>query len=315
MIELKKVFLTIVVFVSVSSFEVVNATRHDDIASNSPLLIDSHRKASNEDVLSVDSQENDTLLEETKKVDRIRIKESKNNSDKQQPDNKYLVDKTTYYSYLRDANSGDPRAMYNLSAFLGECNIVPEKTDNNISQIEDSGLEEEFVDDILSRMDRCNYRHSLLDGQSSKELSDAWIAEAAEHGDVFAKLELEDTGIVNSDPAILQPLLIEALKASKNDSALLEKSLFHVLVYQSNYLEETSLQSDTSRRSINRDGWSILYCKYSKGCDLEKITELYLAGGYSNVEIDEGIAKANLFERAIINQEWDALELDIPEIN
>lgn len=224
----------------------------------------------------------------------------------------YDADKRIYSEYLADANAGDSRAMYHISVFLDECASTTVVNEESMEKIRQSSLEAHVKKYHLRNMQRCDRLSALLEGKSFRELRDAWLAEAADLGDVFAKLQLERSYPGNSSKDKIKPLLLQALVDSNQDITLKAAALKHFLHYYSDHLESTVDLVDLNipRRSATRDALDLLHCQYSSSCDVEEMTTLFLTAGYTVFEVEAGLDKAMEFERAIQEENWAVLELD-----
>jgi hypothetical protein len=206
--------------------------------------------------------------------------------------------------HMEAARAGNARSQYLVSRLLSECVGSP----SSMEQIDRLRQNEAFAGDIVSdlevSLERCKPFHERYgDLRTQRE---TWLESAAANGSHVAILEKHLLNSIAEDEyskEAFQAKLIPALVEASESEHVLDQAIFGVQVYFSNFAEW---------RSLERAAWTIVYCQSSLVCDLDKVHADEIELVFKSHEIESIRALADDYAKAIIEKNWEELDLTHP---
>lgn len=228
-----------------------------------------------------------------------------------------------YKHFEESARAGDAKAQLYLALVINRC--ANYYNADELAERESQGiLDGDILEGLAEISKTCRGLDDVLGKDEFENERQRWLATAAINESPIAELMINRNQevVARYHPEVEAPLdakskaelVVDALKYAGTDDVLLGEAISQAeIFYADNFerLPDDFAISGGSRRTLQRDAWTLLSCKYQAQCPYDQMSQM-LQDTYYLYEFEEIIERSAKLEDAILAQDWDELGLRRP---
>jgi hypothetical protein len=184
---------------------------------------------------------------------------------------------------LTAAQKGSPRHQFLVADILSKCQDWDQApNEDNWNQLKSTPyFDDQDIHEAKKRAAQCNGIYVNIAPATAKELHQAWMAEAAANGDIYAQLHTATVGPHRLPSDALLPLVKKSIIEARGNQKLLSMAIKGGAFYFSRKLKEEDRQAflDNSippdKLIFESQAWELLSCTISTECDEDELKEVF----------------------------------------
>ena len=211
-----------------------------------------------------------------------------------------------YQSAIKEANKGSPRHQFLVADALSKCSDWDKIPDDEYWRNLESmvAMDEKELLSHRKQAIRCDPLFKEIAPQNPRELMQAWMAEAAENGDIYAQLYQVTMGPYVTSSEKLLPLVRQGIIEAKGDPELLSKAatagslLFAKIRREA--IKSGASKYDYEAVNVTKESqsWELYSCQLSIECPETELIEVFRTV-YPKYEVEDRINRAKQIESII----------------